>query len=333
MQDSLTWRELLRNIIKNPQEKQSIANELGISPLTLTRWVSGESTPRSQNLRHLLMAIPQHRETLLSSMNKEFGYSLHEPLAIDILSDEIPSLFYMRVLNERVNSPCSLRFNRLCDMILRQALEQVDPQFVGVEITVARCLPPGCNGKVRSLRECIGYGTPPWNKELGLRTFFLGAESLAGYVVATGRPLAIQSHSDAELFPVHWIENESSSMAYPIMRSNHVAGCLLLSCTHPDYFLSSKLCTLIQHYAELLAITFEPGDFYDLPSIELGRMPPFETQRSHVASFHGRLLRITSKMHISVKEAEQLAWQEIEAELLRIGQQGEEQEQTVEVGG
>jgi hypothetical protein len=38
-------------------------------------------------------------------------------------------------------------------------------------------------------------------------------------------------------------------------------------------------------------------------------------------------------MHISVKEAEQLAWQEIEAELLRIGQQGEEQEQTVEVGG
>ncbi len=331
MQDSLTWRELLGQLIKDPREKQTIAHELGISPLTLTRWVSGESTPRFQNLRHLLMVIPEHRKTFLSSVNEEFGYTFNEPLIADPASDEIPSSFYARVLSVRVNSSDTLRFNMLGDMILRQALSQLDPHHVGLEVAIVRCMPPTHNGKVRSLRGCMGYGTPPWHKELGLRTFFLGAESLAGYVVATGRPMAIQSRCDSDLFPVYWVENENSSMAYPIMRADHVAGCLLLSCTQPDYFLSSVLRTLIQSYAELLAIAFEPDDFYDLQSIELGHLPPFEVQRSHIASFRERVLRITSSMHISVQEAEQLAWQEIERELLHLS--AEEQEQKLKVSG
>ncbi|HEY7415393.1 MAG TPA: GAF domain-containing protein, partial [Ktedonobacteraceae bacterium] len=321
MQDSLTWRELLGNIIKDPQEKQTIASELGISPLTLTRWVSGESTPRFQNLRHLLMVVPEHRKTFLSLVNEEFGYSFNEPLIADPTSDEIPSSFYARVLSTRVNSPDTLRLNTLADMILQQALSQLDPHLIGLEVTVVRCMSPAHNGKVRSLRECIGYGTSPWNKELGLRTFFLGAESLAGYVVATGRPMAIQSRCDGDLFPVYWVENENSSMAYPIMRADHVAGCLLLSCTQPDYFLSSVLRTLVQNYAELLAVAFEPDNFYDLQSIELGRMPPFEMQRAQIATFRGRMLRITSKMHINVQTAERLAWQEIENDLLHLSQE------------
>ena len=331
MQDSLTWRELLGQLIKDPQEKQTIAHELRVSPLTLTRWVSGESTPRFQNLRHLLMVIPEHRKTFLLSVNEEFGYSFNEPLVADPTSDEIPSSFYAQALSVRVNSPDTLRFNMLGDMILQQALSQLDPHQAGLEVTVVRCMPPAHKGKVRSLRGCIGYGTSPWNKELGLRTFFLGGESLAGYVVSTGRPMAIQSRCDGDLFPVYWVESENSSMAYPIMRADHVAGCLLLSCTQPDFFLSSVLRTLIQSYAELLAIAFEPEDFYDLQSIELGRIPPFETQRSHFASFRERVLRISSSMHITVQEAEQLAWQEIEDELLHLSE--EEQKQKLRVGG
>jgi hypothetical protein len=40
MQESPTWRDLLGSIIQDPQERRQLANESGINPVTLTRWVS-----------------------------------------------------------------------------------------------------------------------------------------------------------------------------------------------------------------------------------------------------------------------------------------------------
>ncbi len=37
-----TWRSLLKSIISDPQERQRLAEELGIKPITLIRWVNGE---------------------------------------------------------------------------------------------------------------------------------------------------------------------------------------------------------------------------------------------------------------------------------------------------
>ena len=39
------------------------------------------------------------------------------------------------------------------------------------------------DAKIRSLRESLGQGTPPWQADLEQQATFLGAESLAGYVV------------------------------------------------------------------------------------------------------------------------------------------------------
>lgn len=318
MQDYQKWRELLGKIIKDPQEKQRIANELKISPVTLVRWANGESIPRPQNLRYLLNALPEYRKAFLEALPGEFGETfvgggdaVEEP-------QEIPSVFYASVLSGHCNLPKILHFSSLCDAILLQALNQLDPNRVGMEITVVQCMYPSSENKIRSLRENMGRGTPPWNRELEQKTLFLGVESLAGYVVTTGRPLLIQSRKEGEsLFPAQWVEGEESAMAYPIMRSDRIAGCLLVSSTQPNYFVSPARQKLIQAYAELLSVIFDPSAFYELRCVELGRMPDYHQQRAHLATFHQRTGEVMTKMRVGIIQAERLVWQQIEEELLQ----------------
>lgn len=54
-------------------------------------------------------------------------------------------------------------------------------------------MPVSSEGKVRSLRESMGVGTPPWPGDLEHQAMFLGAESLAGYVVTNCRQHAASS--------------------------------------------------------------------------------------------------------------------------------------------
>lgn len=317
MQDPQKWRELLGKIIKDSQERQRIANELRISPVTLTRWVSGESKPRPQNLRLLLNALPAYRQELLALLPREFGEMFTETIDEEEVEEEIPSIFYARILNAHSTLPRILHFTSICDVILQQALKQLDPNRVGMEITVVQCMYPQ-GGKVRSLRESMGRGTPPWDRELEQRTIFLGAESLAGYVVAAGRPQAIQSRSQADhLLPVRWLQGEESAMAHPIMLADRVAGCLLVSSTQPNYFLSETRQRLIQCYAELLSVAFEPEVFYELRCIELGNMPSYEVQRLYIASFRQRAAKLMRQERLNIIEAERVVWQQMEEELLQ----------------
>src|SRR5579859_3895189 len=97
MDTSRAWRALLGKIIQDSQERQRIAAELGVHPVTLLRWVNAQSNPRAQNLHQLLNALPQHRSVLTELIQKEFsdfraGIGLNE-----IETPGIPSEFYMRV--------------------------------------------------------------------------------------------------------------------------------------------------------------------------------------------------------------------------------------------
>ena len=58
MQKPPTWRELLGSIIRDPQERQRIASDLGVRTITLMRWANGESNPRLQTLHQLLGVLP-----------------------------------------------------------------------------------------------------------------------------------------------------------------------------------------------------------------------------------------------------------------------------------
>ncbi|HCI81654.1 MAG TPA: hypothetical protein DHW02_18410, partial [Ktedonobacter sp.] len=207
-----TWRKYLGTIISNTKEKQRIADELGVQPITLSRWVSGESDPRSQNLRHLLDVLPQQRDDLLGLIRREEGFEEFSEALKDDAMKGVPPEFYMTVLAARASTTENLRFWSISQIILQQAIGQLDPDRQGLALWVVRCMPKsGFYNKVRSLRESVGIGTSPWGGNLEQRAMFLGAESLAGNVVTLCRPAIIENlDEENNLFPASRVDYEKS---------------------------------------------------------------------------------------------------------------------------
>src|SRR5712691_5128751 len=192
MPDPSSWREMLGQIASTPTERERLASEIGVRPITLGRWISGESVPRPHNVRQLLQAIPpRHRLLFQRLLREEPELSSNSPI-ID-LSPDIPYSFIMQVLDARATTLDSLRFWTISRLVLQHALRRLDPDRLGMAITVVCCMPPDGHGKIRSLRESFGQGTPPWEGDLETKGMFLGAESLAGYAVMTCCPRTIHN--------------------------------------------------------------------------------------------------------------------------------------------
>jgi transcriptional regulator with XRE-family HTH domain len=319
----LSWRDLLGEVISNSKEKQRLAEELGVQPITLTRWVSGESEPRPQNLRHLLTVLPQQRDQLLSLLKKEKGL---EEIATTFQEDtlsEIPSSFYTRILVSLATAAPNLRFWTISELVLLQALEQLDPNQQGMAIRVVTCMPPsGPQNKVRSLREHIGRGTPPWNSSLEQNGMFLGAESLAGNVITLCRPSIIQNVDEEHNLPAAQEEYEKSCAIYPILYAGKTAAALVVSSTQYNYFQPPSRTKLVQQFADLMALAFEPEDFYSSDQISLGIMPPAEIQKPYFAKFRSLLLdTLINAAHqgksLDNVQANLLVWKRLEEELLQ----------------
>ncbi len=325
MHEARTWRELLGQIIRDNKEKQRIIEELGITLVTLNRWVSGESDPRSQNLRHLVGVLPQYREQLLELLREEKGFGEIVNQAQEESDKDIPSEFYARVFNARASTTENLRFWSTCHLILQQGLGQLDSERAGMSIWVVRCMPPsGPYNKVRSLRESVGLGSHPWSGNLEQTAMFLGAESLAGHVVTLCRPGIIQNlDEEHNIMPASRVDHEKSAAIYPILYAGRIAGVLLVSSTQYNYFLSQARTNLVQQYADLIALAFEPEDFYTPDQIALNVMPSHSEQKEYFAQFRQlvadtMLDAATRNAPVNNLEADMMVWQRLEEELLKI---------------
>src|SRR2546430_17368388 len=99
---------------------------------------------------------------------------------------------------------------------------------------VVLCMPPGNDGKIHSLRESVGQGTPPWRAALEQEAIFLGAESLAGYVGTPCRPDLVQNYGRGHYQPpASWAEHELSATAIPTRDTNHLPGRCRVSRSQP----------------------------------------------------------------------------------------------------
>jgi transcriptional regulator with XRE-family HTH domain len=320
-----SWRTLLgARINKDPQERQRIASALGINPMTLMRWASGMTIPRPQNLRQLLKALPSTESPLwMESIAKEFPEFAEPDTGPEVANEsvEIPSEFYSRVINTYAITLINRRFWAISNLVLQQALAHLDPNNVGMSITIARCMPPaGDERKVRTLRELTGQGTPPWPANLEPQTMFLGIESLAGYTTTVGHLLTVNRSDQAARWPAHWLQWEESAIACPIIQGERIAGCLLASSTQPDYFSPFRQA-LFRKYTELLLLAFVLEDFYALRDLKLQLVPSLEIQRARLTLARQRVSTILleaaqEQRPISIMEAEQLVLQQIEEELL-----------------
>lgn len=321
--EASTWRELLERIIQDTQEKQRIVRELGISTATLSRWTHNTTNPRMQSLHHLLEILPQHRNQLRSLIVDEFPHFANT--TIDDSQEEgeffIPSTFYSRVFDAYTTTPIIQRFWTISNLVLQQVLEQLDPHQSGMAIVIVQCMPPWNDQKIYSLRERAGHGTPPWSMNLEQHAIFLGEESLAGNIVSTIRPKALQSRNDHQgIISAHWVEWEESVAGYPLLRASKVAGCLLASSTQTNFFTAQRI-QLLQHYAELLAFVLEPHEFYDSTQITLRTMPHAIEQQKKLVTFRIRVAELIAQslrdnIPMNLTQAELIVWGQIEQELL-----------------
>jgi hypothetical protein len=325
MSELHSWRDLLKVIIRDTREKQRIAAELGLNPITLVRWTTQETDPRQHNLRRLLSVIPQHRDQMIELIRDQDGFEDFSNAGLDDTSNGIPSFFYTNVFTARSTSNDAMRYRTICAMVMRDALGQLDPDRSGMSIIVVRCMPPReGETKVRSLRESLGYGTPPWQANLEDQAMFLGAESLAGSVVASSRSFVTQNvDEDHSTVLLAKSDYEKSAAISPILYAGRVAGCMIVSSHQYNYFLSQSRLDLIKNYSDLLAVAFEPEEFYDPENIELSLMPDQKIQKKHFTHFRQRVSDTVieaarNKQPVSTIEAEKRVWRQLEEELIQL---------------
>lgn len=327
-QETSTWRDLLGQIISDAQERQRIADQLRVNPITLTRWAHARSKPRAESLRQLIDVLPTQRQRLIELVTSEYPRLFAEEAWQEDIAPLIPSNFYTRVLNIHTTSPLLLRSSAICIAVLQQILSHLDPIKNGMEVCIAQCVPPQSQvapsdvqrPRVHSLRTTFGRGTPPWNNHEN-QTVFFGAESLIGQAALRGHYIVTQTREERQrLFPARATTLEESVIGLPIIRADRVAGVLSIASTQPHFFVSTCLDLAI-HYAELLTLAFESHEFYRIQDLDLGLLPPAQRQQSSIANFQ---LQVTQTMIQAQQQgkpltrpvAELRTWQEIERRLL-----------------
>lgn len=321
MEKPQTWCDLLKQVLRDPSERQRIAQVLGVSQVTLMRWIKQTSTPRPQNMQNLLAALPEHRELLLKLIPDELKY-VSQGLGEETCEEDvvIPAVFYARLLHTKAIVSEHLLFSLTCDQILQQFLKQLDPCRSGMAAFVLSCMSPSDGDKVRSLFQCVGRGVAPWEYILDQRVMFAGIESLAGRSVSSGHIAMSQRLAPEDCIVSSCGDGwERSAIAVPIMHIGRIAGSLLVFSTLSDYFTPTR-CTLIEHYAELLALAFAHKDFYRSEQIELRVMPPFEVQQPLLAQFRTRVNQAMvrtagASQPLTAQQVEQEIWYQLEGEL------------------
>jgi GAF domain-containing protein len=235
---------------------------------------------------------------------------------------QISTEFYLQILNDRASLIEIIRKRELLVKIIKQALIQLDPQQTGMAITLAQCMPPSKNGKVRSLRERMGQGTYPWDADLENLSIFLATDSLAGYVAQNQRPSSIEDLSKETLLPAYQTEDEISAAAAPIMLEGNIAGCLLASSVKIGHFTQQRL-SLLASFSDLVSLALDPGEFYPREIIQLGvlRYRRAEDQRAILRTFPRLVQKKLVESYqttrpLSYLEAEESVWSELENQVL-----------------
>ncbi|TMC21390.1 MAG: GAF domain-containing protein [Chloroflexi bacterium] len=300
MQEPRTWRQFLATVIREPKEKQRIASEVGVDPITLTRWSTKESSPRPRSLlNRLVNALPSHREQLSELIREEFPNALEEDdptlFFIDSVIKEVPSVLYARILEAHANVAEPIRMWTICNLVIQQLVRQIDPEQVGIVASIMQCLSPSNDDqKVHSLRVQFQEKSPAM-KDVADRSYFLGAESLVGQTVVNCRPAVIQDiHHNAAPLVVHQVEKMNSAAAYPLQKGGRVAGGLLILSTQKHYFSPARQA-LIQSYAHLLNLAFRDNEFYPLEDIALQIMPSEAVQDAYLSAFNQQVNELLSR--------------------------------------
>lgn len=321
MSEQQSWRAVLRRVLADQKKRGQVAKEMQTHIKTLERWMRDEtSKPSSMKLNQLLDALPEIREELVPLLRADFPdfKPLVQP---DTVLKEISVEFYAQVHEAYATTAYSLHFWTLCQLILRQIMLHLERDAsANFQIVIVQCMKPAdAYAPVRSLHECAAMGTSPFSRHLELHaSYFLGIESLSGYVVSRGNAAVIQdAKADYPRIPVHWDEQEMSAAGYPIVKADKIAGCLRVSADQP-YFFTDRIKRLLHYYSRLIALAFPDDAFYERSRFRLETMPYYKEQDPHLARLQTRIATCQHEMKCTYEQAEHLVHLELEEELRRL---------------
>lgn len=326
--DTGAWREFLGTLIDTAEDRDRIAREAGLSPITLQRWRRNEAKPKPENLFQLLNVLPaETRKQLHELILSEFPYFPQMEVAVSsatALNAEgglpIPHEFLLRVLAAHETSAHTQHTWSICTLVLDQMLTQLDPDGSGISITVFLCQPAPDGRTIHCLRGSSNVGTLPWHNDVIPTPLFRGLETLEGYVTLSGRTFSIPDvQAETSYLPVSQIDAAGSLVVCPLLRADRIVGCFRIISTQKHYFTPVRLRS-IQVYRMLLALAFFDDAFYDRAALKLRVMPPAEVQRTYLATFRDRvtaLMNEASERHetLDLLQVEQTVWRQIADEL------------------
>lgn len=320
------WRELLSGIIEDHQEKQRLARELLLNPITLERWASRQTTPHQRNLRQLVQVLrPAHQASMVDLIQQEFPAFDGDASQVVVISaeeipEELPTVFAMRVIGAYASIMPTIRYWTITNLIFQQLLTQLNIRSESVRhsIGVLKCTPPlSPDLPVQScyLASFRAYDAITTVQADALPVYFFGLEFLSTYPLhPIVRDLATQSE---EIFPVS--AGMKSLAFFPLQRAGDLAGFLCVMRTKEFH---QTTMNLLAYYANLLTLSFTDRQFYPLGRVVLEAFPMPAQQMSYQMANRSMRQRLRDlreqKGPLSQEELETAVLGELEAELASL---------------
>jgi transcriptional regulator with XRE-family HTH domain len=317
-----TWRELLEVLLEDPYALEKVTKLLHISQNTLMQWIHSKTNPNFRILQQILDAFPDDYDALLELIQREFPDFVPERSADSEAPREILAPFHKRLSETLRESLPTLRLWSTCQLVLQQAMQQLDPYRTGMIMAIMKCTSPSPGEKVRSLHGYLGLGSSIWTGNWYQQPLLFGSDSLSGYTATVGKIQVIQDlQSDLQGISFYNVDDMRSILVIPILSSDKCAGSLYVASTYPDYFRSRRL-ELVQQYVECLVRAFNQEEFYSPEQMQLSLIP-YQTQISYFNQMQQYAQNMTRKVIIKT-QCKQSRWEYTEDEIISFVREQQE---------
>ncbi|MBO0797157.1 MAG: hypothetical protein J2P36_40275 [Ktedonobacteraceae bacterium] len=263
------WRNYLNEIFaQNPKLVRLLAEELGLTPITLQRWARHEATPHNlvRSLQRIAEAEhfqPYREQFMLLAQREHPDIAQPASLLHERPVKEIPSDFYSDILGAYVQVSEELAFWTIAHLVSQQLCWHLDPdQHAHLSPTIFCCTPS--QGRVHSLY------TPTDQRDNRIFPFLsefpllLGGETEWSQALLRHQPMVFCS------LP-HMVAVQS------IQRRGKIGGLLVIHSEKLDLFTPAQL-TIISEYARAITLALEESCFYPPAKISLAILPSIEEQ-------------------------------------------------------
>lgn len=308
------WRIYLSQLLRSDHDlAKRLAERIGVRPVTIQRWASGETNPHQlfRSLEELARELeePEQEQFIRCVQQQHPTWHVSYPTVEVSPLKPLPSVFYSKLHQANSQVDDTLAFPTIVALIGQQLSSHLDPDFSDkLDITICLCVPPGPSAFVRSLYiPSQPNARPlmlPWQFPLLIGIESPLAWTLTSHEAVTFDPAELSSLKEAGV---------QGAAAHVIRRRGKVGGCLVVTSLKRQ-FTHAQL-SIIEEFSTLAVLALEQEHFYPLEHIALQLFPSVADQQEldERFSFRTRMRELRkTESRLSQKALEMSALQHLE---------------------